>query len=72
MVDHPTLLWHPAREGSMTYCETVLPLDPDDYHAIDVRGWWIVIVVANGEKVYQGRGPVKIYRAPTPWSGNAA
>ena len=56
----------------MTYCETVLPLDPDDYHAIDVRGWWIVIVVANGEKVYQGRGPVKIYRAPTPWSGNAA
>jgi hypothetical protein len=63
---HPTLLWHPRKDGEPRYCETILPLEPAEYHAIDVRGWWIVIVIANGEKVYEGQGPVRVYRSPTP------
>jgi hypothetical protein len=44
----------------------VLPLPPQDYHAIQVRDWWIVIVIATGKKVYEGTGPVKVYRSPVP------
>lgn len=66
MEEHPTLLWHPTANGTRNYVETVLPLPPQDYHAIQVRDWWIVIVIATGEKVYEGTGPVKVYRSPVP------
>jgi hypothetical protein len=32
-----------------------------------VHDWWIVIVIVNGEMVYEGAGPVKVYRSPTPF-----
>lgn len=63
MVEHPTLLWHPIA-GRRQYTERVLQLEPDAYHAIQVREWWIVIVIATGEVVYEGSGPVKVYRSP--------
>lgn len=67
MTEHPTLLWHPKPDGVNSYRETPLPLEPHEYHVIEVHDWWIVIVIVNGEMVYEGAGPVKVYRSPTPF-----
>jgi hypothetical protein len=66
--EHPTLLWHPKSDGFHGYCETRLALEPHEYHVIEVNSLKIVIVIqiANGEVVYKGAGPVKVYRSPTP------
>ncbi len=66
MNEHPTLLWHPTIDGAPHYCETRLPLEPHDYHVIELPRLVIVIVISNGEVVYKGAGPVKVYRSPTP------
>ena len=68
MNEHPTLLWHPTPDGANSYGETRLPLEPHEYHVIEVASLEIVIVIviANGEVVYKGAGPVKIYRSPIP------
>lgn len=68
MTEHPTLLWHPAPDGVNRYLETRLPLEPHEYQVIEVPSLGIVfvIVIANGEEVYKGAGPVKVYRSPTP------
>lgn len=68
MNEHPTLLWHPTTDGENRYFETRLPLEPQEYHVIEVRSLGIVfvIVIANGEVVYKGAGPVKVYRSPIP------
>jgi hypothetical protein len=68
MTEHPTLLWHPMPEGLHGYCEVPLPLEPHEYHVIEVNSLGIVFVIeiANGEVVYKGAGPVKVYRSPTP------
>jgi hypothetical protein len=68
MNEHPTLLWHPSPDGAILYCETRLPLEPHEYHVIEVPSLEIVIVIviANGEVVCKGEGPVKVYRSPIP------
>lgn len=68
MTEHPTLLWHPTPDDATRYCETHLPLEPDEYHIIELPSLKIVIVfvIANGEVVYKGAGPVKVYRLPIP------
>lgn len=66
MTEHPTLLWYPTPDGETRYCETRLSLKPQEYHVIEVRSLEIVIVIANGQVVYEGTGPVKVYRSPTP------
>lgn len=68
MTEHPTLLWHPTPDGENRYCETRLPLEPQEYHVIEVPSLEIVFVieVANGEFLYKGAGPVNVYRSPIP------
>lgn len=70
MNEHPTLLWHPTPDGANRYSETRLPLEPHEYHVIEVPSLEIVIVIviviANGEVVYKGAGPVTVYRSPIP------
>jgi hypothetical protein len=67
MNEHPTLLWRPTPDATR-YCETRLPLEPHEYHVIELPSLEIVIVIviANGEVVYKGAGPVKVYRSPIP------
>ncbi len=62
------MLWHPTPDGENLYCETRLSLEPQEYHVIEVPSLEIVIVIviANGEVVYKGAGPVKVYRSPIP------
>lgn len=68
IAEHPTLLWRPTTDGLHSFCEVALPMEPVDYHVIEVNSLKIVIViaVANGEVVYKGPGPAKVYRSPTP------
>jgi hypothetical protein len=68
MTKHPTLLWHPTSDGAVRYCETRLPLEPHEYHVIELPSLKIVIVIviATGEVVYRDAGPVKVYRSPIP------
>jgi hypothetical protein len=68
MAEHPTLLWHPTAHGLHSFREVSLPREPADYHVIELNSLKIVIVVAvaNGEVVYKGPGPAKVYRSPTP------
>jgi hypothetical protein len=49
MTEHPTVLWHPTSDGA-------------NRHSASLQ---IVIVIANGEMVYRGAGPVKVTR-PNP------
>jgi hypothetical protein len=58
---HPTLLRHPVPDGIPFPVETVLEL-PVVAYQVEQRGdWWIVRVVATGEAVYQGPGPVEVF-----------
>ncbi|WP_382322387.1 hypothetical protein ACFJGX_05475 [Hydrogenophaga sp. UC242_50] len=68
MNQHPTPLWHPTTDGVTRYRETRLPLEPHEYHVIELPSLEtvLVIVIANGEVVYKGAGPVKVYRSPSP------
>ena len=58
---HPTLLRHPVPDGIPFPVETVLKLPAVEYQVEQHGDWWIVRVLATGEAVYQGPGPVEVF-----------
>jgi hypothetical protein len=69
-MEHPTLLRRPVLdpEGEVAYlAEDFLPLPPHAYQVTQAVAWWTVTVMATGEAVYRGPGPVQVFRSPAPF-----
>lgn len=69
-MEHPTLLRRPAfgPEGEIAFlAEDTLPLPPQAYQVTQAGAWWTVTVLATGEAVYRGPGPVAVVRSPAPF-----
>ena len=71
MTEHPTLLWHPTPDGENRYCETRLPLEPQEYHVIEVPSLGIVFVIVIAPVymipfVGEGILPSRVYRIVSP------
>jgi hypothetical protein len=64
---HPTLLRHPVLDAVPFVTESFLDL-PANAYSVEQRGdWWTVRVVATGEAVYHGPGPVTVLVSPAPF-----
>lgn len=47
--------------------EDRLPGPPQDYHVEHVASLWVVRVIATGEAIYRGPGPVEVLRSRAPF-----
>ena len=65
-MEHPTLLRKPGPPPTMLE-ERFLPLAPAAYQVSQAGAWWVVTVVATGEEVYRGPGPVEVLRSRAPF-----
>lgn len=65
-MEHPTLLRVPGPPPTMIE-ERVLALRPEAYLVAQRGAWWVVTVVATGEEVYRGPGPVEVLRSRAPF-----
>lgn len=64
---HPTLLRHPELDDVPFVTESFLDLPANAYSVEQSGDWWTVRVVATGEVVYQGPGPVTVFVSPAPF-----
>lgn len=63
---HPTLLRMPSWLGYVE--ERELPLLADAYEVTQVRDdWWKIKIRRTGETIYEGIGPVEVFRSPAPF-----
>lgn len=58
---HPTLLRAPDLRGVIHQQEIPLGGAPADYLVQQHSGWWMVTRLTDGETVYAGPGPVKVF-----------
>jgi hypothetical protein len=65
-MEHPTLLRVPGPPPMMVE-ERILSLAPEAYQVSQTGAWWVVTVVATGDEVYRGPGPVEVLRSRAPF-----
>ncbi|WP_322470307.1 hypothetical protein SOM08_06275 [Hydrogenophaga sp. SNF1] len=65
-MEHPTLMRVPGPPPVM-FEERILPLAPEAYQVSQAGAWCVVTVMATGEEVYRGPGPVEVLRSRAPF-----
>lgn len=69
-MEHPTLLRRPELDfqgNVLLIAEDHLPYPPQAYHVEHLDKLWVVRVIATGEVIYRGPGPVEVLRSPAPF-----